>query len=80
MTSGAVQFGRQQLSREKESNENKSMLAAVGWDSLIAAYRKKFYEIGQIHIAGYLITHADIEDYKTQREQFIATVESTWEE
>lgn len=66
VTSGAVGFGRKTLGVGKHSDEHKPSLAAIGWDVLMSAYRQKFSESG-IHVAGFLVTHADIADKSDRR-------------
>lgn len=66
VTSGAVGFGRKTLGVEKHTKEHKPSLAAIGWDVLMSAYRQKFSENG-IHVAGFLVTHADIADRSERR-------------
>lgn len=51
---------------EKHSQEHKPSLAAIGWDVLMHAYRQKFSQQG-IHVAGFLVTHADIADKSDRR-------------
>lgn len=51
---------------EKHSQEHKPSLAAIGWDVLMHAYRQKFSQQG-IHVAGFLVTHADIADKSERR-------------
>jgi glutamate 5-kinase len=78
VTSGAVDFWRKTLTREKALWENKAVLAAIGWDSLLWAYRRKFKE-KWIDVAGFLVTHADIEDLVERRNAFVKNIESAWE-
>lgn len=58
--------------------ENRQVLAALGWHHLLAAYSTKFRPHG-ISIAGFLVTHADIEDREERAQTFIDTIHATWE-
>ena len=66
VTSGSVGFGRKTLGVEKHPQEHKPSLAAIGWDVLMSSYRQKFSQ-HQIHVAGFLVTHADIADKSERR-------------
>lgn len=66
VSSGAVGFGRKTLWVEKHPQEHKPSLAAIGWDVLMSSYRQKFSE-NSIHVAGFLVTHADIADKSDRR-------------
>jgi len=70
-------FLKKNLGVEKTPWENKALLAAIGWDSLMWAYRKKFRE-KWMHAAGFLVTHADIEDSIDKRNAFTRNMESSW--
>jgi glutamate 5-kinase len=45
----------------------------------MTAYRQKF-TAQNIHVAGILVTHADIEENSDRRNAFVATVESAWKD
>jgi glutamate 5-kinase len=45
----------------------------------MASYRAKFH-MHNTHIAGFLVTHADLEDNTDRRESFTATIEQSWKE
>lgn len=66
VTSGSVGFGRKTLGVEKHTKEHKPSLAAIGWDVLMSSYRQKFSG-NNIHVAGFLVTHADIADKSDRR-------------
>lgn len=79
VTSWAVQYGREVLWKQKSWDENKALLAAIGWDRLMWLYRKKFLSHG-IHSAGFLLTHADIEDDFERSRLFRKTVHEAWKQ
>jgi glutamate 5-kinase len=79
VTSGAVDFWRKTRWVIKSQSENKPLLAAIWWDSLMQSYRQKFAE-KSTDIAGFLVTHADIEDQSDRRDVFKRTIESAWEQ
>ncbi len=74
VTSGAVGFWRQLY----KWVEDKQLLAALGWWPLLWEYSKKTLPYGIIP-AGFLVTHADIEDYEERRETFVKTIQSAFE-
>lgn len=43
----------------------------------MTAYRQKFAS-QNIHVAGILVTHADIEEDSDRRDAFMSTIESSW--
>ncbi len=79
VTSWAVQYGRIVLWRQKLPDENTALLAALGWDTLIWLYRQRFLSLG-IHTAGFLLTHADIEDYPERRWILKETINEAWKQ
>lgn len=79
VTSGAVQFGRTALWRTKEIGENKQVLAGVGWHHLMSAYSSKFSQV-RLWVAGYLVTHANIEDNILHANTLKETILRTWDE
>lgn len=74
VSSGAVSFGRSRM----PEIENKQVLAALGWHHLLVEYSRKFHAHGT-PIAGYLVTHADIEDNPNRSKTFVETIETTWD-
>lgn len=79
VTSGAVQFWRIALWKTKEPNENKQVLAGVGWHHLMSAYSERFSQAG-LWVAGYLVTHANIEDNIAHANTLKETILGTWDE
>lgn len=79
VTSWAVQFGREALSRQRTQNEDKPLLASIWWDILMSSYRRKFQKYGKT-VAGILVTHADIEDSPLRWEVLSRTIFSAWAE
>lgn len=77
VTSWAVQFGREVLWVKKAPDENKQVLAAVGWHHLMKAYSDRFDQVW-IPVAWFLATHADIEDNIVRANTFKRTIEDAW--
>lgn len=75
VSSWAVQFWREKTSREIQ---NKQVLAALGWHHLLNAYSDKFRRHG-LSVAGFLWTHADIEDKVDRARTLVETINATWE-
>lgn len=79
VTSGAVQFGREVLWVQKKDDEDRQVLAAVGWHHLMRAYAERFWKV-DIQVAWFLATHADIEDNIARANTFKRTIEATWQQ
>lgn len=54
------------------------MLAAIGWHHLLSAYLERFKRYN-IDIAGFLVTHADLEDDESRASTLVDTIKATWQ-